>query len=208
MVRFTCHLVFLYPSTSSHPIDEPLLDHFYFWQAYLLNQKRQILTLELSFSTKLLINSSTCCIFAENLAMSIKDIQAEIVDEFSMFDDWMQRYEYMIDLGKSLPLIDAQYKTDDNIIKGCQSKVWVHAELTGDKLSFTADSDAIITKGIIAILIRVFSDQHPKDIIEADTNFIDEIGLKEHLSPTRANGLVSMVKQLKLYAIAYQTQLK
>ncbi|MCK0155863.1 SufE family protein [Cellulophaga sp. F20128] len=140
--------------------------------------------------------------------MTIKDIQAEIVDEFSMFDDWMQRYEYMIDLGKSLPLIDAQYKTDDNIIKGCQSKVWVHAELTGDKLSFTADSDAIITKGIIAILIRVFSDQHPKDIIAADTNFIDEIGLKEHLSPTRANGLVSMVKQLKLYAIAYQTQLK
>tara|TARA_R110002049_G_scaffold119812_2_gene274124 strand:- start:574 stop:996 length:423 start_codon:yes stop_codon:yes gene_type:complete len=140
--------------------------------------------------------------------MTIKEIQEEVIDEFSMFDDWMQRYEYMIDLGKSLPLIDAQYKTDDNIIKGCQSKVWVHAELAGDKLLFTADSDAIITKGIIAILIRVFSDHHPKDIIAADTNFIDEIGLKEHLSPTRANGLVSMVKQLKLYAIAYQTQLK
>ncbi len=140
--------------------------------------------------------------------MTIKEIQEEIVDEFSMFDDWMQRYEYMIDLGKSLPLIDEQYKTDDNIIKGCQSKVWVHADLEEDKLSFTADSDAIITKGIIAILIRVFSGQHPKDIIEADTNFIDEIGLKEHLSPTRANGLVSMIKQIKMYAIAYQTQIK
>ncbi|MDO6489890.1 MAG: SufE family protein [Cellulophaga sp.] len=140
--------------------------------------------------------------------MTIKEIQEEIVDEFSMFDDWMQRYEYMIDLGKSLPLIDEQYKTDDNIIKGCQSKVWVHADLEGDTLTFTADSDAIITKGIIAILIRVYSGQHPKDILDADTSFIDEIGLKEHLSPTRANGLVSMIKQIKMYAIAYQTQLK
>ncbi len=139
--------------------------------------------------------------------MGIKEIQEEIVDEFSMFDDWMQRYEYMIELGKSLPMIEEQYKTDDNIIKGCQSKVWVHAELQDDKLVFTADSDAIITKGIIAILIRVFSNQKPKDIMEADTQFIDEIGLKEHLSPTRANGLVSMIKQLKMYAIAYQTQL-
>ncbi len=139
--------------------------------------------------------------------MSIQEIQEEIVDEFSMFDDWMQRYEYMIDLGKSLPLIENQYKTDDNIIKGCQSRVWVHAELDHDKLIFTADSDAIITKGIIAILIRAFSNQRPKDIINADTDFIDEIGLKEHLSPTRANGLVSMIKQLKLYAVAYQTQL-
>lgn len=139
--------------------------------------------------------------------MSIQEIQEEIVDEFSMFDDWMQRYEYMIELGKSLPLIEEQYKTSDNIIKGCQSKVWVHAELEGDRLVFTADSDAIITKGIIAILIRTFSDQTPMDIIAADTNFIDQIGLKEHLSPTRANGLVSMIKQLKLYAVAYQTQL-
>ncbi len=139
--------------------------------------------------------------------MNIKEIQEEIIDEFSMFDDWMQRYEYMIELGKSLPLIEDNYKTDDNIIKGCQSKVWVHAELDSDKLVFTADSDAIITKGIIAILIRVFSNQRPSDIIAADTEFIDEIGLKEHLSPTRANGLVSMIKQLKLYAIAYQTQL-
>ena len=139
--------------------------------------------------------------------MSIAEQQAEIVSEFALFDDWMQRYEYMIELGKSLPLIAPEYKTDDHIIKGCQSKVWVHAELAEDKIVFTADSDAIITKGIIAILIRVFSNQHPKDILAADTAFIDEIGLKEHLSPTRANGLVSMVKQLKMYALAYQTQL-
>ncbi len=139
--------------------------------------------------------------------MTIKDIQDEIIDEFSMFDDWEERYQYMIDLGKDLPLIEEQYKTDRNIIKGCQSKVWVHAEMQDNNVVFTADSDAIITKGIIAILIRTFSNQHPKDIIDADTDFIDQIGLKEHLSPTRANGLVSMVKQLKMYAIAYQTQL-
>lgn len=137
----------------------------------------------------------------------IKEIQEEIVDEFSMFDDWMQRYEYMIELGKSLPLIEEKYKVEENLIKGCQSKVWVHAELEDEKLIFTADSDAIITKGIVAILIRAFSNQHPSEILEADTQFIDEIGLKEHLSPTRANGLVSMIKQLKMYAIAYQTQL-
>ena len=138
---------------------------------------------------------------------SIKETQEEIIDEFAMFEDWEERYQYMIDLGKDLPLIDDQFKIDDNIIKGCQSKVWVHAELNDDKIAFTADSDAIITKGIIAILIRTFSNQHPKAILEADTDFIDAIGLKEHLSPTRANGLVSMIKQLKMYAIAYQTQL-
>tara|TARA_B100001093_G_scaffold271286_1_gene259283 strand:- start:594 stop:1019 length:426 start_codon:yes stop_codon:yes gene_type:complete len=137
---------------------------------------------------------------------SIKAIQDEIIEEFSLFEDWMQRYEYMIELGKSLPLINNDYKTDKYIIKGCQSKVWVHANLDGDKLKFTADSDAIITKGIIAILIRVFSDQNPKDILEADIDFIDKIGLKEHLSPTRANGLVSMVKQIKMYAVVFQTQ--
>lgn len=139
--------------------------------------------------------------------MTIKEIQEELIDEFSMFEDWEERYQYMIDLGKTLPLIDPQYKTDDNIIKGCQSRVWVHAEMDHDNVVFTADSDAIITKGIIAILIRVFSNQSPNDIIEANTDFIDQIGLKEHLSPTRANGLVSMIKQLKMYAIAYQTQL-
>tara|TARA_B100000768_G_C11186264_1_gene335207 strand:+ start:449 stop:871 length:423 start_codon:yes stop_codon:yes gene_type:complete len=139
--------------------------------------------------------------------MSIQEIQEEIIEEFAMFEDWMQRYEYMIDLGKTLPLIAPEFKTDDNIIKGCQSKVWVYAELKETQLEFTADSDAIITKGIIAILIRTFSNQHPKDILDANTDFIDQIGLKEHLSPTRANGLVSMIKQIKMYAIAFQTQL-
>ena len=138
---------------------------------------------------------------------TIKAAQEEIVEEFSLFDDWIQRYEYMIELGKSLPIIDPEYKTEDNIIKGCQSKVWLHADLEGNKLVFTADSEAIITKGIIAILIRVFSHQHPDAILDADTSFIDKIGLKEHLSPTRANGLVSMIKQLKMYAIAFKTQL-
>ncbi|EMQ95733.1 Sulfur acceptor protein SufE for iron-sulfur cluster assembly [Xanthomarina gelatinilytica] len=139
--------------------------------------------------------------------MSIQDIQNDIIEEFAMFDDWEERYQYMIDLGKTLPLIDEQYKTDDYLIKGCQSKVWVHANMENNKVVFTADSDAIITKGVIAILIRVFSNQRPKDIIDANTDFIDKIGLKEHLSPTRANGLVSMIKQLKMYAFAYQTQL-
>ena len=138
--------------------------------------------------------------------MTIKEIQDEIIDEFSMFDDWMQRYEYIIDLGKSLPIIDEKYKTEDNIIKGCQSKVWVHAEQKDDKIVFTADSDAILTKGIIGILIRTFSNQKAKDILDANTNFIDEIGLKEHLSPTRANGLVSMIKQIKMYALAFNAK--
>ena len=134
-------------------------------------------------------------------------IKKEIINEFSMFEDWIERYEYMIELGKSLPVIDPLYKTDDYIIKGCQSKVWIHAKMNEKKINFTADSDAIITKGIIAILIRVFSNQEPKDILDSDTNFIDEIGLKEHLSPTRANGLVSMIKQIKMYALAFKSQL-
>ena len=139
--------------------------------------------------------------------MTITAVQEELIDEFALFDDWMERYEYMIDLGKSLPLIDSNLKSDDKLIKGCQSKVWLNAELNGDKVLFTADSDAIITKGIVAILIRVFSNQSPQAILDANTDFIDEIGLKEHLSPTRANGLVSMIKQMKLYAVAFQAQL-
>ena len=138
--------------------------------------------------------------------MTIKEIQDEIVDEFSMFDDWMQRYEYIIELGKNLPLIKEEFKTDDNIIKGCQSKVWLKGEQNDDKIIFTADSDAILTKGIIAILIRTFSNQKAMDILEADMGFIDEIGLKEHLSPTRANGLVSMIKNIKMYALAFNSK--
>jgi len=140
--------------------------------------------------------------------MTITTIQEELIDEFSLFDDWMDKYEHLIELGKSLPLIDASLKTEEKLIKGCQSKVWLHAEMTDGKVVFTADSDAIITKGIIAVLIRVFSNQSPETIINADTSFIDEIGLKEHLSPTRANGLVSMIKQMKLYAVAFQAQQK
>jgi cysteine desulfuration protein SufE len=138
--------------------------------------------------------------------MTIKDIQNEIVNEFSMFDDWMERYEYIIELGKGLPIIEEQYKTEDNIIKGCQSKVWVHAEEKDGKVVFTADSDAILTKGIIAILIRAFSNQTPAAILEANTDFVDEIGLKEHLSATRANGLVSMIKKIKMYALAFEAR--
>ena len=138
--------------------------------------------------------------------MTIKEIQEEIIDEFSMFDDWMERYEYIIDLGKSLPLINAEHKVDENLIKGCQSKVWLYSELYNDKLLFTADSDAILTKGIVALLLRVFSDQKADAILTSDSSFIDEIGLKEHLSPTRANGLVSMIKQIKMYAIALQAK--
>jgi len=138
--------------------------------------------------------------------MEIKEIQDEIIDEFSMFDDWDERYQYVIDLGKSLPLIDDQYKDDDHIVKGCQSKVWLHAQEKEGKIVFTADSDAIITKGIIAILVRVFSGQKAAEILNADMGFIDEIGLKEHLSPTRANGLVSMIKQIKMYALAFEAK--
>ena len=138
--------------------------------------------------------------------MTIKAIQDEVVDEFSMFDDWMQRYEYIIELGKTLPMIEEQYKTDDNIIKGCQSKVWLQGQEADGQIVFTADSDAILTKGIIAILIRVFSHQKPAATLEANTDFIDKIGLKEHLSPTRANGLVSMIKQIKMYALAFDAK--
>lgn len=136
--------------------------------------------------------------------MTIKEIQEEIIDEFEMFEDWMERYEHLIELGKSLPIIDEQYKVDENTIKGCQSKVWLHSDFQNGKIHYSADSDAILTKGLVALLLRVFTDQTPQDIIAANTKFIDEIGLKEHLSPTRANGLVSMLKQIKLYAIALQ----
>ena len=134
--------------------------------------------------------------------MIIDEIQNEIIEEFSFFDDWMERYEYIIDLGRSLPLIEEKYKDEAHLIKGCQSQVWLHAEMKDDKIEFTADSDAVITKGIIALLIRVLSGQSAQAITEADLYFIDKIGLKAHLSPTRSNGLVSMVKQMKLYGVA------
>ena len=134
---------------------------------------------------------------------TIKDIQEEIIEEFEIFDDWMQKYEYLIDLGKELAPIDKKYKTEDNLIKGCQSRVWLHAEYTDGRIIYTADSDAIMTKGIVAILINVLSGQTPSEISTAKLDFINEIGLKEQLSPTRANGLLLMIKQMKLYAIAF-----
>jgi len=137
---------------------------------------------------------------------NIQDIQQDIIDEFDMLEEWMSKYEHIIDLGKGLPLIEEQFKTEDNLIKGCQSRVWLHAQYKDGKVLYTADSDAIMTKGIIALLVRAFSEQKAQDIVEADINFINQIGLKEQLSPTRANGLVSMVKQMKLYALAFQSK--
>ncbi len=134
--------------------------------------------------------------------MTINSRQDEIIEEFSFFDDWMEKYEYLISLGKSLPLIDEKYKDESHLIKGCQSRVWLHADVDGNEINFTADSDAIITKGIIALLVRVLSGNNAADIANAELYFIDKIGLKEHLSPTRSNGLLSMVKQMKMYGLA------
>ncbi len=134
--------------------------------------------------------------------MSIKEIEEEIVSEFELFgDDWEGKYEHLIDLGKSLPMIEEKNKTEQNIIQGCQSRVWLNSEKKGDKIFFTADSDAIITKGMVALMIRVFNGQSAKDIVESKVEFVDKVGLKEHLSPTRANGLVSMINRMKQDAI-------
>lgn len=138
--------------------------------------------------------------------MTIDEVEDQIVEEFSVFDDWMDRYNYLIELSKELPVIDEKQKTEQNVIKGCQSRVWVNAELMDGKIYFSADSDAIITKGIIALLIRVLSARTPQEILNAELTFIDKIGLRENLSPTRANGLLAMIKQMKLYALAYQTK--
>lgn len=138
--------------------------------------------------------------------MTVPEVEAQILSEFAMFEDWMDKYNYLIELGRSLPLIDEQYKTDQYLITGCQSKVWLHASFREGKVFFTADSDAIITKGIVSLLIRVMSGQTPDDIINADMDYIDRIGLREHLSPTRSNGLTSMIKQMKLYALVFKTR--
>lgn len=135
--------------------------------------------------------------------VSIQDIQHEIVEEFSFFDNWTDRYEFLIDMGKKLPLIDEQYKDEDYLIRGCQSKVWLNAEMQEGLVHFTADSEAVITKGIIALLIRVLSGQHPGEIANADLHFIDDIGLKDHLSQTRSNGLAHMVQKMKIYGLAF-----
>ena len=135
--------------------------------------------------------------------MTMKEIEQELISEFEMFDDWMDKYNYIIELGKDLPMIDPQFKTEEYLISGCQSQVWLHPEMRDGLLFFTADSDAIITKGIVNLLIRVLSGHSPKEILDNDLSYIDAIGLKNHLSPTRSNGLASMIKQIKLYALAY-----
>jgi cysteine desulfuration protein SufE len=138
--------------------------------------------------------------------MNINEIEAQIVEEFSAFDDWMDRYNHLIEMAKEMEIIDDKYRVQNNLINGCQSRVWLHAEFRDGKVYFSADSDAVITKGLVSLMIRVFNGQSPDDIINTDLGFLDEIGLKEHLSPTRSNGLTSMIKQMKLYALAYKTK--
>ena len=138
--------------------------------------------------------------------MNINEIEQEIIEEFSNFDDWMDKYNYLIEMGKTCPVIDERDKTENNLIKGCQSRVWLNAEYSGGKVSYKADSDAVITKGIASLLIRALSEQAPDEILNADLGFLDKIGLKEHLSPNRSNGLTAMVKQMKLYALAFKTK--
>ena len=140
--------------------------------------------------------------------MTINEVQDSLVDEFAMFDDWMDKYNLLIDIGKNLPVIEPRYKTKDYLIEGCQSKVWLYPDFHNDKIMFTADSDAIITRGIVALLIKVLSDRTPEEILSTDLYFIDRIGLKQNLSPTRSNGLLSMVRQMKLYAMAFDAKQK
>jgi len=136
--------------------------------------------------------------------MTIDEIQQEIVEEFSGFEDWMDKYAYLIEIGNEMTPIDAKYKVENNLIRGCQSRVWLHQEFTDGKIIFEAESDALIVKGLVALLLRIYSGRTPKDILESEPRFIDEIGLRQHLSPTRSNGLLAMVKQMKMYALAYE----
>jgi cysteine desulfuration protein SufE len=140
--------------------------------------------------------------------MTIHEVQEAVIEEFSMFEDWMDKYNLLIDIGKNLPAIDPKYKTKDFLIEGCQSKVWLYPSFDGSRISFTADSDAIITRGIVALLIKVLSDRTPEEIIATELYFIDKIGLRQNLSPTRSNGLLSMVRQMKLYALAFDARAK
>lgn len=150
-------------------------------------------------NTKFLRNLQT-----ENFKnMTIEEVQKEIIDEFSVFSDWMDKYAYLIELGNELPNLDSKEKTDQNLIKGCQSRVWLVADMVDGRINFRGESDAVIVKGLVALLLRVVSGRTPKEIIENDLHFIDDLGLKQHLSPTRSNGLLAMVKQIRLYAVAY-----
>jgi len=136
--------------------------------------------------------------------MTIEEIQTQIVEEFSGFEDWMDKYAYLIEIGNEMAPIDSKYKIDSNLIRGCQSRVWLHQDFTEGRITFEAESDALIVKGLVALLLRIYSGRTPKEILESEPRFIDEIGLRQHLSPTRSNGLLSMVKQMKLYALAYE----
>lgn len=138
--------------------------------------------------------------------MKIEENTSQIVSEFEVFDDWMDKYNYLIELGKSLPMIDDKHKVENNLIQGCQSRVWLHADFDGEIIHFTADSDAVITKGIANLLIRAFSDHTPQEILDSSTDFLAEIGLTQHLSPTRSNGMLSMIKQIKMYALAFKAK--
>lgn len=138
--------------------------------------------------------------------MSIQEKENQVVSEFEVFEDWLDKYNYLIELGKTAEPLDEQYKTKNNLISGCQSRVWLHARMEDGRVHFQADSDAVITKGIVQLLIRVLSGEKPETIIESDLEYVDKLGLKEHLSPTRSNGLVSMIKQMKLYALAFKTK--
>lgn len=162
----------------------------------------------MDFSSKMTNFASTKTQLQKRTDMNIQEKEREIVTEFEIFDDWMDKYNYLIDIGKTVDKIDDKYKTKQYLISGCQSQVWVHAEQKDGRVYFKADSDALITKGIVGLLIRVLSGQSPDDIVNADLGFIDEIGLKDHLSQTRSNGLLNMIKQMKLYALAFQAQAK
>ena len=142
----------------------------------------------------------------EPRTLTINEIQDELIEEFSLFGDWMEKYENIIQMGKELPLIEEQYKKEENLIKGCQAKVWLHADFKNGKILFSADSDAIITKGLVSMVVRVLTNHTPEEIVHADLYFVDKIGLKEHLSLTRSNGLLSMIKQMKMYALALQSR--
>jgi cysteine desulfuration protein SufE len=138
--------------------------------------------------------------------MSIEEVEKQIIAEFELFDDWLDRYNYLIEMGKNLPVIDEKNKVEQNLIQGCQSRVWLHADYENGLIRFSADSDAVITRGIISLLIRLLSERNPDEIIKARLEFVDAIGLTQHLSPTRSNGLVSMIKQIKLYALAFKAK--
>ena len=144
----------------------------------------------------------------DDIIMTINEIQDQIIEEFALFSDWMERYEYLIDMGKTLPAFDERHKSPDYLIEGCQSKVWLYPSIEDDVITFTADSDALITRGIVALLVRVFSGRTPDEILGADIYFIEKIGLRENLSPTRSNGLLAMMKQMRLYALAYKSTQK